>query len=187
MKEIAPCIVVVDNAIDNPEEIIKISSDFDDQWRDSYVGGSGSFVKKEDIRNNKILDFPIEHITDERLVKVFKNLWSYGDEYGKKYNVGFSKMEDVQLLKYEGRENFYKSHSDDGPNTSRVFSSILYLNDVEQGGETYFNNFDLSVTPEAGKIILFPANFAYSHEARGPISGQKFAMVTWFQKISFIL
>jgi prolyl 4-hydroxylase len=59
-------------------------------------------------------------------------------------------------------------------------SAILYLNDVEEGGGTWFDKFDLMINPEAGKLLLFPSNFPYTHQAMPPLSGQKYILVTWF-------
>ena len=59
-------------------------------------------------------------------------------------------------------------------------SAILYLNDVTEGGETWFDKFGLSVKPEKGKLILFPSNYAYTHQALPPVNEKKYVVVTWF-------
>ena len=92
-------------------------------------------------------------------------------------------MESLQLLHYSTEEGFYRPHADSGPGMQRIFSAVLYLNDVNEGGETYFNNFDVSVSPKSGRLVMFPANFMYTHEARTPISNDKFALVTWFNPV----
>jgi Rps23 Pro-64 3,4-dihydroxylase Tpa1-like proline 4-hydroxylase len=182
-EELSPCIISIKDAVTNSKEIIEVCSSEKYAWRDAEIGQNGSFLNNNKIRNNKILDLPIEETSDPVLHSAFQKIWDTADYYGKIYDVSFSRMEDPQLLKYSENNNFYKKHSDDGPHTSRVFSCLLYLNDVDSGGETYFNNFDLTIKPEAGKIVLFPANYAYSHEARSPKSGEKFVMATWFEKV----
>jgi len=182
--EVAPCIWLIDNAIDGCEEIIKLCSSKEFSWRSATVGTSGSFSENNKIRNNEILDLAIDETHHEVLKKSFDNIWNYADLYGKEKNIAFSFMEDMQVLHYKDSHNFYKSHADDGPHTNRVFSALVYLNDVSKGGETYFNNFDLAITPSEGRLVLFPSNYAYSHEARPPVSGEKYVMSTWFEKVT---
>ena len=95
----------------------------------------------------------------------------------------FSNMEYLQLLHYSTGEGFYKPHADSGPGAQRIFSALLYLNDVEEGGETYFEKFDVKIKPKAGRLALFPSNYVYGHEARPPKSNDKFVIVTWFNPV----
>jgi hypothetical protein len=39
------------------------------------------------------------------------------------------------------------------------------------------------VKPKAGRLLMFPANYAYEHEALPPKSGEKFVVVTWFTPV----
>jgi len=41
--------------------------------------------------------------------------------------------------------------------------------------------------PKDGRLLMFPANFAYEHEALAPQSGEKFALVTWFTPMDRLL
>ena len=56
--------------------------------------------------------------------------------------------------------------------------AMLYLNDVDEGGETEFWG-TLKVKPEAGKLILFPATWTYPHCANIPISNAKYIITGW--------
>jgi hypothetical protein len=55
----------------------------------------------------------------------------------------------------------------------RELAVIIYLNDVEEGGETLFPIQRTKVRPEAGKIVWFPAGFTHPHEGTTPVSGPK--------------
>ena len=52
------------------------------------------------------------------------------------------------------------------------------MNDIEEGGETYFYNG--KVKPEAGKLILFPATWTYNHKGNMPKSDDKYIITGWF-------
>jgi predicted 2-oxoglutarate/Fe(II)-dependent dioxygenase YbiX len=58
-------------------------------------------------------------------------------------------------------------------------SPILYLNDDYTGGEIEFVHHGITIKPSPGMLVLFPANYAYSHIAHPVKTGTKYAIVTW--------
>ena len=63
--------------------------------------------------------------------------------------------------------------------STRVVSVILYLNDVSEGGETYFSQLGYSVQPKRGRVLVFPSNFMFMHRANPPISNPKYVCICW--------
>jgi hypothetical protein len=182
--EVCPGIFVYEDVIDNYQELIGFALSDPEKWRDSKIGSNSpeGEVNKE-VRNTRILDVPATFANDIKWFEVSQVVWEYANKYALDHDISFSNMEHLQLLHYSTDEGFYKPHSDSGPGMQRIFSAVLYLNDVEDGGETYFNSFDVSVSPKAGRLTIFPANFIYKHEARTPKSNDKFALVTWFNPV----
>ena len=84
--------------------------------------------------------------------------------------------------KYEagGRYNKHTDNVWDGVN-KRELVFMWYLNTLEkeQGGETYFNQYDISITPQAGKLVLFPAQWTHVHQANEVKYGEKFIITGW--------
>lgn len=73
--------------------------------------------------------------------------------------------------------------NDDGsPNLFawRTYSSVLYLNDDYEGGNTYFTHLGVEVRPETGKLLAFGAGSEYQHGVRPITSGNRFTMPMWF-------
>lgn len=74
----------------------------------------------------------------------------------------------------------------------RLLTCLLYLSDVEQGGETAFPKLDLKVTPKAGFMLCFenchPASNKRHeqslHAALPVIKGEKWACNLWFREYS---
>ena len=64
---------------------------------------------------------------------------------------------------------------------NRILSWILYLNDVEEGGETEFLYQSLRFKPKAGTFILFPAHFTHTHRGNPPLSGVKYIATGWIE------
>jgi len=63
----------------------------------------------------------------------------------------------------------------------RFLNFLIYLNDVEEGGETEFpqimnpeTNTPLSVKPKAGTMVIFPPMWCWLHAGKKPISGPKY-------------
>ena len=69
------------------------------------------------------------------------------------------------------------------PSSDRAFVFILYLNDVEEGGETGFlfkeNNDWFKVKPKTGRLIIHPAQFPFIHKGYMPKSSDKYILTTW--------
>ena len=81
---------------------------------------------------------------------------------------------------YKGQGKFLE-HVDQcaGPNATRVFGIILYLNTVDEGGETDFKDYKLKVKAEAGKLIIFPCNYLFRHEGTIPLSEDKYIITSF--------
>ncbi len=86
-----------------------------------------------------------------------------------------------QIQKYIKGDGFYKWHNDftiASEKSCRIVTFIFYLNDVEEGGETYFYNG--KIKPETGKLLLFPATWTYNHKGNMPISNDKYIITGMF-------
>ncbi len=78
---------------------------------------------------------------------------------------------------------FYHWHIDGGSHefADRQLVALWYLNDLEagQGGETEFEYQDIRITPEAGKLLLFPPFWTHRHRGREVTAGRKYIATTW--------
>jgi len=112
--------------------------------------------------------------------------------------------ETMQAQKYEVGE-YYKEHYDFFSPFNhefktycewmgqRTWTTMIYLNDVEYGGETYFKYLNLKIKPKKGLLIAwnnlysngFP-NYKTMHEALPPIKGSKYIITKWWRSWSLI-
>lgn len=105
-------------------------------------------------------------------------------QYFEERNINYmpSKIETITLLKYsEG--GFYKPHIDSGK-IHRELSVIVFLNNDYEGGHLQFfkpNSKDLilDIKPEPGKIVLWPSNFLFPHQATPVTKGTRYTLVSW--------
>tara|TARA_A100001011_G_C14299247_1_gene839976 strand:+ start:624 stop:1232 length:609 start_codon:yes stop_codon:yes gene_type:complete len=85
------------------------------------------------------------------------------------------------IQKYNKGDHFSGLHSErDGISTMyRVFAWMTYLNDVEDGGETYFEHFKLKIKPETGKTLIWPAEWTHAHKGEVLNFGKKYIITGW--------
>lgn len=112
--------------------------------------------------------------------------------------------ETLQIQRYKPGQ-YYKEHCDFFyPNTKeyrvytewmgqRTWTFMVYLNDVEEGGETYFKHLDLKIKPEQGKAVFWSNLYPFGlpnprtmHEALPPISGDKYVITKWWRSWSLM-
>jgi hypothetical protein len=180
-KEIYRGIVVYDNVLEATEEIINVGKE-DDRWVESKVFIDGEQKVSAHDRETQILLLPPTVDHDPMWYFIAKALKGYGYIYANSYRAFFQSMEFPQMLHYPENTGFYTDHVDSEPGIQRIFSAVLYLNTVEEGGETHFPDIGVSVKPVAGRLVMFPANYLYRHQALPPISNEKFCIVTWYRE-----
>lgn len=77
---------------------------------------------------------------------------------------------------------YYHWHIDGGSHefSYRQLVALWYLNDVEgPGGETQFSYQDISISPQAGTLLLFPPFWTHEHRAATVQQGVKYIATTW--------
>ena len=122
---------------------------------------------------------PAVNIVNEFLVPAFDR---YVEEYDilKEFPL-MSLYHKVQKTSPGG--GYHVWHCEHGPNTflNRVLAYTLYLNDVEEGGETEFLYQSKRFPARKGTISVFPASFTHPHRGNPPLSGDKYIMTGWVQ------
>lgn len=65
--------------------------------------------------------------------------------------------------------------------TTRFMVIQVFLNDVEDGGETEFLYYPRRLKAEAGTLLIFPGNYTHTHRGNQPLSGPKYTINTWLE------
>ena len=83
--------------------------------------------------------------------------------------------------KYEPGQHFQKIHCERTSLSTlhRLFAFMTYLNDVEDGGSTYFNHYDLDIKPTKGLTLIWPAEWTHSHKGNVLKTGVKYIITGW--------
>jgi len=113
--------------------------------------------------------------------------------------------EALQAQKYNPGQ-YYKEHWDFFPPKNknqyevycewmgqRTWTTLIYLNDVEEGGETYFKRLNLKIKPQQGLLLAWnnlyqngKPNYKTKHEALAPVKGTKYVITKWWRSWSLI-
>jgi hypothetical protein len=89
----------------------------------------------------------------------------------------------MKAQKTEIGQGYHTWHCETGDRASstRLMAFILYLNDVEDGGETEFLYYPCRIKPKTGKLILFPGGYTHTHRGNPPLSGTKYILTGWVE------
>lgn len=92
----------------------------------------------------------------------------------------------INAQKYvKQRGNYQYWHSEIFPQQGhndalhRVLLFLIYLNDVDEGGETDFFYQNKSIKPKAGTMVIAPCGFTHTHRGNIPLSNDKYVLTSW--------
>ena len=133
------------------------------------------------IRPGKII-LPENEIFKKYFEKLFEcqtdyiSQWPFIKNISQKYEIGF-----FNIQRYTPGQHFKKIHTErSGIGTlHRVFVFMTYLNDVKEGGSTYFSHYDLEIQPLKGLTLIWPAEWTHAHKGNVLNAGKKYIITGW--------
>ena len=84
-----------------------------------------------------------------------------------------------KTLPGEGYHIWHYESSPEEVHLKRLGVWTLYLNDVEEGGETEFLYIHKRIPPKQGRICIFPSAYTHTHRGNPPLSGGKYIITGW--------
>ena len=173
------------------EEMTEIQRNYNRQ----EVEGITTLLKKDDAINcampkclNSDLSFvvgsndPTSRIVSEELSYCFTH-----------YVDTFETIKDTPMMAFyhkvqktlpSGGYHVWHCEQNGGGQMRRILVYTLYLNDVEEGGETEFLYQQKRYPAKQGDICIFPAHFTHPHRGNPPLSGEKYIMTGWMEAIN---
>jgi Rps23 Pro-64 3,4-dihydroxylase Tpa1-like proline 4-hydroxylase len=192
-------LVYYKNAISDPQSVIDKINDVDKRFSNLEHGSNETDVKpwtpweykelhfndqkflpeSKSIRQEDYYRKEMSEISD----KVYSSLEVAFNHYSSELYPFASKNikgreHSIHLLRYK-ESGHLPSHIDQGVST-RVLSTVIYLNDDYDGGEIEFVQSGIKIKPAAGSIIFFPSNFLYVHEVHPITRGYRYSMPHWY-------
>lgn len=80
-------------------------------------------------------------------------------------------------------EGYHQWHfeSDSRERAGRVVSWAVYLNDVQEGGETEWLYQSVRIPATKGTVTIWPAGFTHTHRGNPPLSNEKYLLTGWIE------
>lgn len=196
INKVAESIFVYENALSDSlcDEIHSFYyENFELTSKGITVGGSHQDVKNTfDIRSWR--DVPEGPLRDKYFQidqKIYQSLKVISEAYIEHFDwlKTAPKLMDSGYLwqMYPANDGFYKEHIDGECWTksvaNRVLAFVVYINTVEEGGETYFRYQDVAIRPVKGSVAIFPTSWTHPHQAMMPISNDKLILSSFILSI----
>mgnify|MGYP003634385878 CR=1 FL=1 len=64
---------------------------------------------------------------------------------------------------------------------NRILAFMVYLNDVNEGGETEFLYQKCRFKPEKNTLLVWPSQFTHIHRGNPPLSNDKYIITGWVE------
>lgn len=115
--------------------------------------------------------------------------WNCFEEYRNRYSIlkDFAfRFTDIKIRRTEVGQGYHVWHYERLTHEARnkVFDFMLYLNDVEEGGETEFLYLKKRFKPKKNRLLIFPTEFMYTHRGNPPLSNTKYVIGGWLEYIN---
>jgi hypothetical protein len=102
--------------------------------------------------------------------------WPFLTSFANKVEIGI-----FNIQRYQAGEHFQQIHSERTSIATlpRLFAWMTYLNDVDEGGTTFFTHYDLEIKPKRGLTLIWPAEWTHAHKGNVLHSGSKYIITGW--------
>jgi prolyl 4-hydroxylase len=108
--------------------------------------------------------------------KDYLDQWPFLEGIAKNLEIG-----SFNLQRYKSGQHFKTIHTERSSLDSlhRIFAWMTYLNDVDDGGSTYFSHYDLEVKPRKGLTLIWPSEWTHAHKGNVINTGSKYIITGW--------
>ena len=180
---------IYDNYI--PEDLCKKAINFFENQSKfdrtvNRIGGEGASVlsKKDQQYFAETNNLEVWGEDLKALIFNFDIVWknyalNVGAEHAFQVPFHYTCLKIQKTLPTEGYHVWHVEHGKGYDLGARAFVFSIYLNDVEEGGETEFLHFSKRVKPKTGRVVIWPASFPYLHRGNPPLSGEKYILTSW--------
>tara|TARA_A100001388_G_C28759992_1_gene497185 strand:- start:726 stop:1322 length:597 start_codon:yes stop_codon:yes gene_type:complete len=150
------------------------------------ITSNGFNLKFKDRKDITILPKELSLPKNEIYKKYFEILFECYKDYNLQWPFLASIIDHLEIGnfnigKYLPGQHFQKIHCERSSLSTlhRLFAFMTYLNDVQEGGSTYFNHYDLDIKPKKGLTLIWPAEWTHSHKGNVLKSGTKYIITGW--------
>jgi len=89
----------------------------------------------------------------------------------------------IQKTEPAGGFHIWHAENDRWNFRNRMFAWMIYLNDIEDGGETEFIYQKIRFKPRRNMGLIWPGGFTHSHRGNPPLSETKYILTGWINPV----
>ena len=162
---------------------------WDDIFKQDYCDHLIKFIEKTDFytlrsninRQDKQINLQCfdTRLNDHIMVGIAACLDQYRLWYPELSTLEFHSSANL-LQKTEPKQGYHTFHAENTTldQSHRTLAWTIYLNDVDEGGETEFLYQQLKVKPKRGSVAIWPAGFTHVHRGNPPMT-TKYIATGW--------
>lgn len=129
------------------------------------------FIRQDNPINNLFLD----------------KVWYFYNLYTEKYSILRDShkhgIQNIKIQKTLPGQGYHVWHYETSMKLTctRLIAFSIYLNNVDEGGETEFLYMKKRIKAEKGKLLFWPGAFTHTHRGNPPLSGEKYLLTGWLE------
>ena len=157
--------------------------------RQDGQGASSSHVDDEQLFSDDLITDLEVDLNNSSWVGEFDRLfWKnayplYAQKYGtlNGYDPHGNRWMKIQRTRPAQGYHIWHSETMSKYHAGRILTWILYLNDIEDGGESEWLYLSKRTPPKQGKLVLWPAGFTHTHRGNPPLKDIKYILTGWVE------
>ena len=135
-------------------------------------------------------EFMLDHSCGYEYMRAYNQvvgacLEHYVDKYEQLLNYRYQQVY-LNVQKTLPQQGYHSWHDEKGTMgcNRRIAATMMYLNTVEEGGETEFLYLAKRFKPVRGRVLICPAGFTHVHRGNPPLTGEKYIATSWLENIN---
>ena len=107
----------------------------------------------------------------------------YAQKYSYLKKLATHNILEVKIQKTKIGEGYHTWHCENAEMKARnrILAFMLYLNDVDEGGETEFLYQKCRFKPQKNTLMIWPSQFTHVHRGNPPLSNDKYIITGWVE------
>ncbi len=130
-----------------------------------------------------IKEVDARYIINPILQKLMQNYKRYMQKYSILNDYGKHAIYDFKIQKTSPGEGYHVWHCEHGDKVcrDRIVAFTVFLNTIQEGGETEFLYVKKRVPAVEGTMVIWPAGFTHCHRGNPPLDRDKYILTGWLE------
>jgi hypothetical protein len=141
-------------------------------------------IIKDSAAYTMSLERSVKYNNEELINIIYEDIYPlYINKFNLFNSVAKHSIFEIKIQKTKPSEGYHAWHNEINcrSDNSRLFTFILYLNDVLEGGETEFLYQKCRINALKNRFVLWPAGLTHKHRGNPPLKNDKYILTGWME------